>query len=337
MSIQNFIMNLEIGPAWRYSNLEVHPLLGRDHVVASYRTLDEALQNGRFRVEEVSTVGCVPKLRVVNKLPEPVLLLDGEELIGAKQNRILNLTIMVPADSVVTIPVSCVEAGRWRHASAAFAAADRTQFARGRAKKLAQVTDSLKASGQRFSNQGDVWNEIELKMARMGGSSPTGAMAAIYESSRSRLDDFVGAMPRIEGQVGAVFLINGRIAGIDVFDVPETFIKAAAKLVRSYAVDALDTPPETAAEAPRSEVAQAPRAEAVRVFLKETAVASRTSFKAVGLGQDLRFDGDNVSGAALEVSERVVHLVAFPAVLFAGAEGEPGWRRTRPWRMRRFQ
>jgi hypothetical protein len=144
-------------------------------------------------------------------------------------------------------------------------------------------------------------------------------------------------MPRIEGQVGAVFLINGTIAGIDVFDIPETFIKAAAKLMRSYAVDALDTPPETAAQAAQSEAAQAPRAEAVRAFLKKTAIASRTSFKAVGLGHDLRLDGDNVSGAALEVSERVVHLVAFPAVLFAGAESEAGWRRTRPWRMRRFQ
>jgi hypothetical protein len=40
-------------------------------------------------------------------------LLDGEELIGAKQNRALNLTILAPAKQVIVIPVSCVEAGRW--------------------------------------------------------------------------------------------------------------------------------------------------------------------------------------------------------------------------------
>jgi hypothetical protein len=54
--------------------------------------------------------------------------------------------------------------------------------------------------------------------------------------------------------------------------------------------------------------------------LNETAAAGRTSFKAVGLGQDLRLDGNNVSGAALEVSGRVVHLIAFPSVFFADAE-----------------
>ena len=87
-------------------------------------------------------LGSVPELKVFNGLSQPVLLLDGEELIGAKQNRVLNLTIMVPADTEMMIPVSCVEAGRWQHISDGFVAADRTQFARGRAKKLSQVSRS---------------------------------------------------------------------------------------------------------------------------------------------------------------------------------------------------
>jgi hypothetical protein len=38
---------------------------------------------------------------------------DGEQLVGAKQNRILNMTVLVAAETEVTIPVSCVERGRW--------------------------------------------------------------------------------------------------------------------------------------------------------------------------------------------------------------------------------
>ena len=55
--------------------------------------------------------------------PSPVLLVDGEELIGAKQNRVLNLSILIPAKQRCVIPICCVEAGRWRAASREFSIA----------------------------------------------------------------------------------------------------------------------------------------------------------------------------------------------------------------------
>ena len=74
-------------------------------------TLDEA--GDRARVTEVSEAGSVPFLQVANGADRPLRLVDGEELIGAKQNRILNTTVLVAAHAEVTIPVSCVERGRW--------------------------------------------------------------------------------------------------------------------------------------------------------------------------------------------------------------------------------
>ena len=59
----------------------------------------------------------MPELVVENPLDERVLLYDGEELVGAKQNRILNVSVLVEAKSALTIPVSCVEQGRWSHVS----------------------------------------------------------------------------------------------------------------------------------------------------------------------------------------------------------------------------
>jgi hypothetical protein len=66
----------------------------------------------------VSEGGDVPTLRLTSAADRPVLLLDGEELIGAKQNRVLNTTVLVAAHSRLTIPVSCVEQGRWAYKSA---------------------------------------------------------------------------------------------------------------------------------------------------------------------------------------------------------------------------
>lgn len=129
-----------------------------------------------------------------------MLLLDGEELVGAKQNRVLNLTILVPANTEMTIPVSCVEAGRWQHRSESFVATDRTQFARGRALKLSQVTRSLYVSKTRSSDQRAIWREIDAKSQRMNVASPTAAMSAIYEDNQTKLDDFVRAMPRNDRQ-----------------------------------------------------------------------------------------------------------------------------------------
>jgi hypothetical protein len=88
--------------------------------VAAYITLDEALPRG-LCVAETSEAGSVPELVVENPLTERVLLYDGEELVGAKQNRILNVSVLVEAMSGLTIPVSCVEQGRWRRQSVHFA------------------------------------------------------------------------------------------------------------------------------------------------------------------------------------------------------------------------
>src|SRR4030095_6194069 len=98
-------------------------------------------------ITESSETGQVPELKVVNRGDSAVLLLDGEELLGAKENRGLNLTILAPAHHSSTIPVSCVESGRWRRVSKQFASAPRAHFAEGRAAKMSQVTSSLLASG----------------------------------------------------------------------------------------------------------------------------------------------------------------------------------------------
>jgi len=98
-------------------------------------------------IEEVSEAGAVPTLRLTCAADLPVLLLDGEELIGAKQNRVLNTTVLVAAHSRLTIPVSCVEPGRWAYRSRRFSSGDTSLYASVRAVKVAKVTESSARRG----------------------------------------------------------------------------------------------------------------------------------------------------------------------------------------------
>lgn len=53
-----------------------------------YLMLEEALQVNLLTVTEVHEGGVVNNLRVTNRAQQAVLIVDGEELVGAKQNRI---------------------------------------------------------------------------------------------------------------------------------------------------------------------------------------------------------------------------------------------------------
>jgi hypothetical protein len=111
--IKEYLESAKFGRKQFYKNMAVFPLLSDYSLSLEYMLLDEALGAGLVEVTEVDNQGTVPNLKVHNKSPRMVLILDGEELVGAKQNRIVNTTILVAGNATVVIPVSCVEQGRW--------------------------------------------------------------------------------------------------------------------------------------------------------------------------------------------------------------------------------
>jgi hypothetical protein len=95
------------------------------------------------RITEVDDEGSVPDLRVANLGDLPLLLLDGGLLVGAKQNRILQMTVLVAAQREATIPVSCVGRGRWGYRARHSAPSDFSLYTGLRAKKGVLVSRLL--------------------------------------------------------------------------------------------------------------------------------------------------------------------------------------------------
>jgi hypothetical protein len=302
-TIQNMIDATQLGESTVFKNLTMFPILAGEPVEREYLTLDEALFSGSAKITEVSESGTVPELQFLNEGDKPILLLDGEELVGAKQNRVLNLSILAPAHKAITIPVSCVEQGRWAHNSADFSSEDRVHFSRGRSAKAASVSMSMASSGSRRSDQSKVWRDISDKSERLGVSSETGSMSDMYKNRKRSMKEFVSAFTSTDHQIGAIFCIDGAVAGVDLFDCPETFDKLMSKLLRSYALDAIETSGNDDKSTSETEVQR---------FLDILTTTDIQEFPAVGLGSDLRIHSQMISGGALIKDDRVIHLGAFP-------------------------
>jgi hypothetical protein len=293
---------VSLGTPSAYRNLTLTPILLKNGPLSSIEptSLEEALAAGTLRVSEVSAEGHVPELRVENSGEAPVLILDGEELVGAKQNRIVNVTILVPPHSEIVIPVSCIEAGRWGYSRPSFAAAGRVLNPEIRSRKAEAVTRNLKAKKLRFSDQRAVWDGVDKMLYALGAASPTRALSDGFEERGNAIDDFVAAFKLQPGQVGILYRIGGVLAGLDLFASERSFAGAFPKLTRGSALQALagyekDGRPSLDESG----------------FLRAALTAPADSFPAVGLGEELRIDTETIGGGALRLDGGLVHLFAF--------------------------
>ena len=301
--IGHSLAGLKLGESQTHSNLTLFPLIGDGDSAPGYVLLDEALDHHLVRVTEVSTGGSVPELALENDSQESVLLVDGDELIGAKQNRVLNLSILVAGGERLTIPVSCVEQGRWAYRSYEFKAAKRTLFARARARKAESVSHALRTHGERQANQSQVWADVAAKADALGVESATLAMSDIYVDRDAQIDTYVRAFRPLPAQRGAVVAIGGKVVGVELFDSAAAFSRYLEKLVRAYALDALEGQPD--------ELQAAASEHDARAFLDLLWATHAERFKALGEGEDIRLTGRGVAGGALAAGGRLVHLAAF--------------------------
>jgi len=108
-------------------------------------------------------------------------------------------------------------------------------------------------------------------------------------------------------------MVDGKVAGLAVVSRPEGYADVHAKLVRSYALEALL---RGTTEAP------AEAQPALQAFLERLPESTSETFPAVGAGQDLRMVGKGMVGSALAVDGRPAHMALFAS---EGGGGEEPW------------
>ncbi len=304
--LQDFLSEIKVGARQSHHNMTLYCLLSAREAAADFLTMDEALSRELLVVTEVTEGGSVPELKVRNSADRKVLMLDGEELVGAKQNRVLNATVLLGPESETIIPVSCVEQGRWSYRSRRFGSEARAMSAYLRKRKAETVTRNLRR-GQRFrSDQGLVWEEIQGKYERMTvRRSPTMAMADLYESCKESASDYLRMFHVVSNQLGMAVFIDGVLAGIDILGTFGAFEKTFGKLVNSYVMDALETAHEGKTTSRSSR-----RAITAKV-LQSAMEAEVETRKSVALGVDFRLESAALHGAGLAFEHYILQMSIF--------------------------
>jgi hypothetical protein len=294
--------NVETSAVQSVDGLQVFALKWPCEGGLEYSILDEALQQKALEVSEVSEGGRVPTLKLINKSDRMVFLMAGEELVGGKQNRVLNASMMVAAGGEMPVPVTCVEVGRWGYRTRRFDSGTISSHYNLRRIMSKQVSGSYRVAGAPRSDQGAVWGEVARKMRTMGSVSSSGALHDVYKNFDRKLEKVLKSLSVPGESNGVAFAINGEIAGADFFDKPETLAKLWPKLVKSYAMDALEQPME-------KPLALGP--ERITEWLKAATSARQEWFDSPGIGKDVRIEGEKLTGATLIVEEHPVHLELF--------------------------
>lgn len=288
---------IRVGDPLSHVSISIFPLEAEFTSNVNYVLSDEALAAGTVTVEEVGEAGSVPDLVVNNQADGLVLFLEGEELRGAKQNRVLNTSVLVAPQSQVKIPVSCVEQGRWRYSSRQFASGGSHCSSKLRHILKKSVLKSAKEGQGHRSDQGEVWSEVSRQMVSLGSHSQTMAMADTYEAHKDRLTEFQDRLKYVEGAIGLAVAVGKKVVSMDLFDKPSTCRKVWDRLLTGVIMDALEAEPA-------EERVEKAATEALLMSLQNS---SWEQTKAVGVGDEYRYGSEDKHASALVYDGAVVH------------------------------
>ena len=324
--VKTLVGSVELGDPVGDGGLTLIPVFGSFQRVPEFVTLEEAIASRSLVVTEVSEGGAVPLLKAHNVGPVGVLILDGEELAGAKQNRVLNTSVYIAPGQELLIPVSCTEAGRWSYRTRTFEDSGHLAAPGIRLAASESVTANVRRSGAYHSDQARVWNEVSLLQRRHGLSSRTSAARDVYEKKSQAVRRREAAFTCLPGQTGVLALWSGRVAGLDVVASHKAYAKLHGRLVRSYALDA---PSGATSPVGRDR-------HTAKEWLAVLDRVEATEHESPGNGVSYRFSGRGVVGSALAVDGVVLHAVAFATQTEAGPDESryPGFFERRanfPW------
>jgi hypothetical protein len=285
------LQTVQFGKAQTYKNITILPVISPADGAFQYRTLGEALAKWEVAITAVSVSGSVKELKVISRGSASVLLLDGEELSGARRNRVLSASVLLKDLSETRIPVKCAEPDRWSYTSKLFRESGNLLAYGSRSRMARSVQHSLERSGSFHADESE-----------HQASSPTSSLNDIFTARQDELRQCDEAFRPVPDQVGLLAIIDGQPAGLDMISLKSAYACLHTKLTRSYALEALLVSRPLPARSPEDSrkpgrrrrnggqsSGKARPSQLAQSFLTQILAAAERPFPSIGHGTDFRY------------------------------------------------
>ena len=262
-----------------------------------------AIKDNLIEVKEVSEGGSVNTLHVFNLSNQFVFFMDGEILSGAKQNRVLNTSVLLAPNTKSHIPVSCVERGRWSHISAKFGNTDYSAPSFLRANKAARVTESLNKGMLFESDQSEVWNHVDEYSDKFQVKSASHNFSDIYDEKKKDFDEYIKNFTLNKDANGMAVFVRNNLLSLDIFNRTDIYAEYFPQLLKGCAMEAFGLKGE-------SNMTESEASFKTLTFLDQFENLAFNEHAGVGVGMEKRFRSEDLTGFELVYSSNMIHLTA---------------------------
>jgi len=293
--LAHWLTRVRLDPPQVAGTLEIHPVRLAGEPGTPYLLLHEALETKALEVVE-TTRGNVNEVVAKNVGDRPVLILEGESVHGAKQNRVITIDMLLAAGTEVSVFVGCVEQGRWDQGHTAFESAEMS------AEPKLRRTVRRASSPRGIPDQARLWDAVGEKLDSSDTESPSGDYYVYMKRFKERVSEVASSLKSAPDQVGILATDGGRLVGFDLLGHPRNWNVVAERLSHSYVLGSLHADEELDG----MQAARRPEE-----WLERIAHAGVATEPTEGLGARFKLTDDSIVGGGLWHEGRPVHLAAF--------------------------
>jgi hypothetical protein len=299
IALKDFLDRIEIEDAIIYKNLRLFAI-NITEKKSNYKlmTLTEALKDNILEVKETDVVS---NLKFINKSKDTkILIIEGEVVKGGRQNRVINVTMILDEDSEVIVPTSCVEQGRWSGGKTFDADAYITPTLYGNLSNSVNLTmSSSRGSAMMYnSDQSSLWGAADTFLCAAATHSDSNDFTKAYEANEEKINDYWNKLKSMFKDYAGIAAVIGKKLIFSIADSKEFFMPQFEKLLRSYILEALTV--ENKIKLSVEEVAK---------HLDDLLNAKNELFDSPNkIGKIIKFSASDIIGSAFMFNDRVVHL-----------------------------
>ena len=189
-----------------------------------FRPAGPAISSGGLIISELTAMGSVGQLTALNNTADYLLLTDADVLTGAKQNRVVNRSVLLAPSTKTVIEVSCVERLRWNYQSTSFKTPGSVADPSLRSRKAGTFSRMKPENEAGFRDtQGEVWDHVSQHLACEGVHSRTESYEELLQFRMQKADRAFPECNPAEGCNGLVVILDGKVISSDLFGNEESY------------------------------------------------------------------------------------------------------------------